>query len=80
MAQSRSSGIRDQLAHVFVGVNNNSQVHAVYRGISAIHLDFSLKIVWLNSGVGIPDRIERVLQPLDHVRLGSNGSSPYWPI
>src|SRR5215471_4218352 len=58
--------IRYQLPHVLIRMNNDSQVHAVDRGVPAIYLNPSLKVAWLYSRVRSVDRIERTFQPVHY--------------
>ena len=52
------SGVGDQLAHMFVGMNDDAEVHPVDRGIAAFDLDPAGKFTGLQTRPSHLDRFE----------------------
>ena|ERR1700730_6169722 len=52
------SGVGDQLAHMFVGMNDDAEVHPIDRGIAAFDLDTAGKFTGLQTRPPHLDRFE----------------------
>ncbi len=59
------AGVGDELAHVFVGVDDDAQVHAVRVGVAIIDVDLALEVLRSDGQMGLPDSVERALEPVD---------------
>src|SRR5215472_9628623 len=63
--------IGNKLAHVLVGVNNDTEIHAVHVGVAVVDVNLALKVLWRDGQVGLLDGFKRALQPVDYLCLRS---------
>jgi hypothetical protein len=52
---------------VFVGVDDDSEIHAVYGGIAIGNVDFVVEVLWRDRGMGFFYGVEGTLEPVDDV-------------
>src|SRR5882724_12561317 len=67
------AGVGDELAHVFVGVDDDAQVHAVRVGVAIIDVDLALEVLRRNGQWALLDGVERRLSPMVNSALGGDG-------
>jgi hypothetical protein len=65
--------VGDELPHVLVGVNDDTEVDSVNGGVAIGDVHFALEILRSYGGVGFFYGVERALQPIDYVRFRSDG-------
>jgi len=63
------AGVGDELAHVFVGVNDNAEIHAVYSGIAVGDMNFALEISGLDGEMCLLYSFERAFEPVNDIGL-----------
>lgn len=67
------AGVSDELSHVFVVVDDDAQVNPIHGGVAVFDVDFAGEVLWRLGEMGLLDRIERALQPLDDLGLRGHG-------
>ena len=62
-------GVRDQLSHVLVRMNDDAKIHAVHSRISASDFDLAPEILGRGRCMSRFNSVQRPLEPSDHLRF-----------
>ena len=68
------AGVGDELAHVFVGVDDDAEIHSVGGGVAISDVDFAMKVGSCCFRVSLLYDFERALEPGDDFGLGGHRS------